>query len=383
MFSLYIFIFTFIDSIMKTYEQFWEELKPAYPLTKWEIKLPIATSLETYNDIHIPEVVKELDVVMQKVFQKETQARELAELEYGKQFTDLYEWKYTGIVRFDCMIDATNTLKIVEVNTKRPDGLLMHDMTYSVLSGKTNTSHLDLFLRFFNKDEYIFILYEKWGFEDLHFLEYEKLKESGYTVWIWWFDDIDFHDGQAFWQTNKIDVIRLSISHGRLDTKECDLLKSAHVRFVNTFDLAWFGDKSLLTGIDHPMLMETFILNATNQDKVMHHKDTYVIKPTNRDEWTGVYIWIDMSQKERKELIEKNLYNSYLAQEYITISTKKTSMYQDGGIIEDNFYYDFCPHLFYKDGVLIGVGHILVRYSKSKIVNVLRWWGIGYYQQEK
>jgi hypothetical protein len=58
---------------------------------------------------------------MQKVFEKETQARELAEIGYGKQFTDLYEGKYTGIVRFDCMLDTNNTLKVIEVNTKWPD----------------------------------------------------------------------------------------------------------------------------------------------------------------------------------------------------------------------------------------------------------------------
>jgi hypothetical protein len=37
--------------------------------------------------------------------------------------------------------------------------------------------HLDLFLSFFNKEEFIFILYEKGGFDDPHFLEYEKLKK--------------------------------------------------------------------------------------------------------------------------------------------------------------------------------------------------------------
>ncbi len=365
---------------MKTYEQFWEELKPAYPLTKWEIKIPIATHLEKFNNIDVSQVVSDLDAIMQKVFEKETQARELAEIGYGKQFTDLYEGKYTGIVRFDCMLDTNNTLKVIEVNTKWPDWLLMHDITYSVLSWEDNTLHLNLFSKFFSKEEYIFILYEKGGFEDLHFLEYEKLKASWYTVWIWWFDDIEFRDGKAFWQENKIDIMRLSMSAGRLNTNEYALLKWAHLKFINTFDLAWFGDKSLLAGIDHPMIMKTFTLDSTNKQQVIQNKDGYVIKPTNRDEWIGVYIGVDMNQNEREMLIDKNIDNSYLAQEYITISTKKTSLYQDGGIVEDDFYYDFCPHLFYKEGVLMGVWRILVRYSKSKIVNVLRWGGIWYYK---
>jgi hypothetical protein len=60
-----------------------------------------------------------------------------------------------------------------------------------------------------------------------------------------------------------------------------------------------------------------------------------------------------MDQGDWERLIEENIENSYLAQEYITISPKKTSLYQDGGIVEEDFYYDFCPHLFYKEGKLM------------------------------
>jgi hypothetical protein len=60
-----------------------------------------------------------------------------------------------------------------------------------------------------------------------------------------------------------------------------------------------------------------------------------------------------MSQNKWESLIEENIHNDYLAQEYITISSKKTSMYQDKHIVESDFYYDFCPHLFYKNGKLI------------------------------
>lgn len=367
---------------MKTYDQFWEELKPAYPLTKWEIKIPIATSLEEFSSIDLQKVTSELDKIMQQIFLKKTEARSLAEKWYDKWFSDLYEWHYTGIVRFDCMIDANNNLKLVEANTNWPDGLLMHDITYSVLSWTNNTTHLDLFLQFFNKDEYIFILYEKWWFEDVHFLEYEKIKSMWYTVWIWAFDDIEFKDNAAFFKDKKIDTMRLSMNSGRFTKEEYVLLKSAKLKFINTFDMAGFADKSLLAWIDNPMIMKTSVLNNDTKNTILQNKNSYVIKPTNLNEWIWVYIWVDMDQKDRESLIEKNINANYLAQEYITISMKKSSLYQDGGIIEDGFYYDFCPHLFYKDGILIGVWHVLVRYSKNKIVNVLRWWGIWYYNQK-
>ena len=48
---------------MKTYEQFREELKPAYPITHWELKLPIAADLETFN-IDFLKVCKNLDQIM-------------------------------------------------------------------------------------------------------------------------------------------------------------------------------------------------------------------------------------------------------------------------------------------------------------------------------
>ena len=34
---------------MKTYNQFREELKSAYPITHWELKLPIAAKLENFD----------------------------------------------------------------------------------------------------------------------------------------------------------------------------------------------------------------------------------------------------------------------------------------------------------------------------------------------
>jgi hypothetical protein len=45
------------------------------------------------------------------------------------------------------------------------------------------------------------------------------------------------------------------------------LLKSANLRFVNSFDMAGLADKSLLKWIDNTMLMKTFVLN--NETKIL------------------------------------------------------------------------------------------------------------------
>lgn len=366
---------------MKTYEQFREELKPAYPITHWELKLPIAADLETFN-IDFLKVCKNLDQIMQQLFAKKEHAKEISKTAFAPGFTDLFTGEFTGIVRFDTMFNQNGDLKLVEVNTKRPDWLLMHDNTYSALLNQSNERNLDAFLQLFDPEEYIFIMYENAGFIDSHFLEYEKVKTKGYKVWIWTFDDIVFEEGFAYYDGNKIDVLRFSVSPWRLNENQIALLKSAKLKYINTPDLASMWDKSLLQWVENEMIMKTSILDETIKEKIMQNKNDYVIKPTNKDEWNWVYIWVDISQEKREALINENVWKQYLAQEYINVTPKKTQLYLDGDIVEKEVYYDFCPHIFYKNGKMIGCGQVLVRYSANRIVNVLKWGGIGYWKQD-
>jgi hypothetical protein len=89
-----------------------------------------------------------------------------------------------------------------------------------------------------------------------------------------------------------------------------------------------------------------------------------------------------LQQSERENLVNSNIWKQYLAQKYIQVSPKKTQIYLDWDIIESEVYYDFCPHIFYKNWEMIGCGQVLVRYSANRIVNVLKWWGIWYYRQD-
>ena len=274
---------------MKSYTQFWEELKSAYPITHWELKLPIAVELETFS-VNFNEVIKNLDDIMQQIFQKYNQAVKISKTAFSQWFTDLFTGEFTWIVRFDTMFDQDGELKLVEVNTKWPDWLLMHDNTYSDLLDDASTRNLDLFLQLFDKQDYIFIMYENVWFIDSHFLEYEKIKNRWYKVWIWTFDDIIFKEWEAFFNGNKIDVIRFSVSPWRLNSEQINQLKSTNLRYINTPDLAWMWDKSLLEWIDNPMIMKTMVLNENIKPEVVCNKDKYVIKPTNKDEGNWVYM---------------------------------------------------------------------------------------------
>ncbi len=366
---------------MKTYDQFREELKPAYPITHWELKLPIATKLETF-DIDFDKVIKNLDNIMQQLFAKKDQAKEISKTAFAPWFIDLFTWEFAGIVRFDTMFNQNWELKLVEVNTKWPDWLLMHDNTYSVLLDQPNNRNLDLFLQLFDQNDYIFIMYENAGFIDSHFLEYEKVKSRWYKVWIWTFEDIVFKDWFAYYQDNKIDILRFSVSPWRLNENQISLLKTANLKYINTPDLASMWDKSLLQWVENEMIMKTSILDESVKDKIIQNKNDYVIKPTNKDEWNWVYIWLDLTQQKREELINENLWKQYLAQECIQVSPKKTQMYLDWDIVEKEVYYDFCPHIYYKEWKMIGCGQVLVRYSANRIVNVLKWGWIGYRRQD-
>ena len=366
---------------MKTYDEFREELKSAYPITHWKLRLPIAANLETF-DIDFDKVVNNLDNIMQQIFSKKDQAKQVSRTSFAPWFTDLFTWEFTGIVRFDTMFNQGWKLKLVEVNTKWPDWLLMHDHTYSDLLDKQNTRNLDLFLQLFDKNDYIYIMYENAWFIDSHFLEYEKIQSRWYNVWIWTFEDLDFRDGFAYFNGNKIDVLRFSVSPWRLNEPQISLLKSVKLKYINTPDLASMWDKSLLQWIENEMIMKTYILDESIKDSIIYNKDKYVIKPMNKDEWNWVYIWVDVSQEKWESLIAENTWKQYLAQEYIEISPKRTKIYLDWDVVESDVYYDFCPHIFYKNWQMIWCWQVLVRYSTNRIVNVLKWGWIWYRKQD-
>ena len=100
---------------MKTYDQFREELKSAYPITHWELRLPIAANLENF-DVDFDKVVKNLDNIMQQLFAKKDEAKEISKTAFAPWFTDLFTWEFTGIVRFDTMFNQNWELKLVEPN---------------------------------------------------------------------------------------------------------------------------------------------------------------------------------------------------------------------------------------------------------------------------
>jgi hypothetical protein len=48
------------------------------------------------------------------------------------------------------------------------------------------------------------------------------------------------------------------------------------------------------------------------------------------------------------------------------------NLYDNNEIVEKELYFDLCPHFFVKDGKIIGDGHILMRFSENRILNVAK-----------
>lgn len=48
----------------------------------------------------------------------------------------------------------------------------------------------------------------------------------------------------------------------------------------------------------------------------------------------------------------------------------KIHLYDNGLIVEKELYFDICPHIFVKDGQVIGHGIVLMRFSENRITNV-------------
>ena len=53
------------------------------------------------------------------------------------------------------MLNHGNKPKIIEINADYPDGIILHDATFSVLSGIKNSLHQENFFKLFDKNKNI------------------------------------------------------------------------------------------------------------------------------------------------------------------------------------------------------------------------------------
>lgn len=359
--------------MQKDYDTFWSELSHAYPKSKGELRLPIATSLQTIDEIDLGKTLTELKELLQIFLDKfanpET-ARINAVQADEEWITPCINEDFTGIVRFDCVLNQDNEVKILELNTDYPDGLLMHDRTYSITSDKTCTLHEDLYLKYFkDKSHKIHIAYpEDAFFLDAYYLEKEVLERNGYTVTIG-----DILEAKA------TKTIRRCIEVSKMHNAHIPHLLQESDHQLNSLSLRTLGYKHLLSKIDHPLIPKTIPCTKETVAELNTQKDKWLLKPSQGCEGNGINFGKDMTGEDWLEKTTQLCEQNYIAQEYVDTKKRDITFYDNGGTITKNLYFDFCPHFFISNGVITGAGHTLMRFSENKVMNVTQGGGIGYH----
>ena len=357
------------------YDAFWKSLLPAYPVSKGEFRLPIATNLIEIPNFNLNELHDNLTQILNTLLKTEgtkEKAQQRALSTGDTQLVPLIDDEYTGVVRFDCLWNpVTETVSILEINCDYPDGLLLHDKTVSVLKGSTNERHATLYEQLFEPKEDVAVLHSPTApFVDGYHAVSEYLSASGHTGTI--LTDIATLTSHT--------TVQRCLETTKLTPADLDNLIEKSPRLINTAALRTLGYKNVLENISHPYIPTTFSISATTYEHSIARQNTLVLKPADGCEGTGIYFGNQMDAAEWKACVANAVENNYVAQEFIDIPRISIDMYEDGTVVNKELYYDICPHFFIKHGEVIGVGHTLMRFSKNPIVNVSQGGGIGYYK---
>jgi len=357
---------------MKSYEEFWGTLSPAYPISKGTMRVPIVTTLQSLPGVDMSEVLVNLETLLEDLLDEHATAASAVERAKGageSSIIPLITPDYTGVVRFDCVLDQTGEVKVLELNADYPDGLLLHDATYSALSSDRCSLHADAYLKFFDRDSVVHISHPpKAVFLDAFYAEKLALEAAGHEVSI-----------GAVPASGNTQYHRRCIEVSKMTANEINQWHASSVQHINSFALRTIGYKDLLAHSSHPYIPRTMLLDSVTKVEILESQSKWVLKPANGCEGQGIYFGKDHTAATWETRLAE-LPVGYIAQEFVELPKRTVSIYADDGIEERELFYDFCPHFFIKSGKVVGTGHVLMRFSKSPIVNVSQGGAIGYHE---
>jgi hypothetical protein len=357
------------------YEQFWHKLQPAYPISHGAIRLPIVADIITIENLNSTLLLNELKNILTTVLShhaSEDSAKERARAAGDAALTHLIDDDYTGVVRFDCLWNPdTASVSVLEINCDYPDGLLLHDHTYSTLSGKPTNLHRSLLNQLYDQAHSTMVWHSAEAyFLDSYAIEANNLKALGLGGNM--ITDLD--------TTAPNTVIRRCIETSKIPPATFKKVKNSSLKFVNSIALRTLGYKDLLDKIEHPYILKTHKITTENSVYCNEHKDDLILKPLDGCEGRDIYFGHKINQVDWSKLISRLVNQNYVVQERAHIPKMKVRLYEAGTILEKILYYDLCPHFFIKNKQIIGSGHILMRFSENPVVNVTQGGGIGYYK---
>lgn len=351
-----------------SYESFWRKLKLAYPLSKGSIMPPIATTVAKEDPEKVSDLLENLEQIVQNLLNQygdKESAIKRAEENGDVCFMSLITEDFSGIIRFDCVVDEiSDSYKILEINCDYPDGLLLHDYTYSALTNTNTRLHHRLLRKLFKEEGPTYVLHDK----DAEFLDAYELERV-------------FLKAQRGSEVHNSVKVRRCIETSKMTS---DMYKSLTAtssnRVVNSFALRTLGYKGLLANITSDLIPTTYLLNSDSKQKIIDNKDTLILKPQDGCEGNDIYFGYMNKLDDWRKIVEDFCTKNYVAQEFIQIKKQKVDLFENNSIVEKDLYYDLCPHFFIDKGRVIGRGHILMRYSEDRVVNVSKGGGIGYYK---
>jgi hypothetical protein len=225
-------------------------------------------------------------------------------------------------------------------------------------------------------EEYVFILFpENADFLDAYYSEYEHLLKTGLKVGIGTVKDLSLKDNFYWHGTNKISLIRRCCEVYKLPKS---FFNNVETKIVNSLYKRALGYKDCLVG-DHKFLLKTKNILQENLADLIEQKDKWVLKPTNLSEGKGIILGINTSKNDWIDLLNQvNKEGNHIMQEYLNPDKISIEYFSDGEIKKGEFYFDICPHFLIKDNQVVGTGHILMRFSEDKILNVAKGGAIGY-----
>ena len=197
---------------MKNYQNFWQTLVDAYPVSKWTLRLPIATRYLEIKDVNIYDYRKEFQNILNQLIDAiEKEWREsIAIKNWQPEIIPFLGKDFSGVIRFDCMLNTDWELKIIE----------------AIGGTKWVFKNHEAYKKLFESDISIFIAIPNDAFFlDAYYTEYQFLQNLWYTVFIWSIDKLTQQDGNIYFQWEIIHAIRRCIEVGKIEKWVLEILK--------------------------------------------------------------------------------------------------------------------------------------------------------------
>lgn len=422
------------QEVLESDKKFWDFLvKNAYPKTKGKFRVPISLEPFVIEKEKFEMLEKNLLLVItaaKKLAEKYFEDSEIQEIiainEREKRLIEKsVNEDFVGIVRADLFY--ANIPKMVEINADFPDGFFMHDVTLGEIAkinedeGLKYFNHAKLFSELLEKegvkkDDHIFVGYDKERvFSDEFYLSKLELEKLGWcNISVGAFEDLEFRDGNFYFKgmdspdkpendeegDKKIDVIRRGAELFKLRKipgliENLILAQNNGLRVFNNFKMRLLGHKSLMAALHDArffkyleseeieaikeLLPKTIKLDKCDLEEIKEQKDLWVLKPADLAEGEGIAVGNSLTQEEWNNFLDLAINEGrfWILQEKIEIPEAEFNLVSDNRIISEKKKFDFNPHV-----ILLKnenkVGNILVRFSDSSILNIMKGGGLTY-----